>query len=212
MERILQISRENSKTFYDNRTGARIGIWPRIFLTFVVSLVLACVFRGEVDTFVNAVITIQSILIGFSFSVMFFLISGEVGYSNASGSIELELQFEKLNKLSEEIFYNISYFNVVAIACLILCLIVLVPSPYHPVVYLVTNFGIWSQDQVALWCGVSLVIISHFIRLLLFFCLIESGYTFARAVGRVNYLFEEKMDLSKKTKPTNKIGGDSRED
>lgn len=171
------------------------SIYARIAVTILVSTVLGITLDGSLSNFLSNVITIQSILIGFSFSVMFFLISNKGIEDDGSGSLEKDLKRKRLNKLSHEIFDNVAYFNLVAMACLSIAVLLSFPPLSTKAIKWTSN--IWLLANVGEWrlahCISSSVLILT--RSLFYFFLAESAYTFGRTVGRVNYYFDMKLDF-----------------
>lgn len=195
MFKLSTILSKNNDTFYDFRTNAPLRVAPRFISFFIISACCALLFGGNSDKFLNGVITVQAILIGFSFSVMFFLLSENMALVPPSGSsIEKGIKTSKLLKLSKEIFYNISYFNIVAIGCLTSALLLLLPNATIHLFAFLQVSGKWAcRAHDALYiAGVAVNILILFV---FYFLLIESAYTFVRTIGRVNYLFEQKILL-----------------
>lgn len=194
MFRLLAIIRENNSTFYDYRSNERVPIRSRIVLTMILATCLAILVRGDLSNFLDGVITVQAILIGFSFSVMFFLVSaGSISANVDDGSIEARLRREKLSQLSKEIFYNLSYFNLVAMACLVCALLLLMPEVSTFFVALLDSVKIGHQDEVKIAVEVTQAAGNLIVAWGFYFLVTESGFTFARTVGRVNYLFSQKI-------------------
>lgn len=199
MANLKNIIKKNNDTFYDYQTEKAQSIAPRLAITGVVSILLAVMFSAIDDSFVNAVLTVQSILVGFSFSVLFFLLSGAEIKSVTEGSIEQKQKVKKLKTLSEELFYNVSYYNLVAISSVLVALLYLLPdmdrSSKIPtmVLELVTSMA-GSQDVLS-WVSSIATWIEVAVRFILYFLVMEGMYTFWRTVRRVSFFFAEKLSL-----------------
>ncbi|MNS64714.1 hypothetical protein D3C72_978510 [compost metagenome] len=187
------ISRNNA-TFYDFGSNRRVRIYPRIIASAGVAGFISVSAQGPLKDLLAGVITVQAILIGFGFSVMFFLASG---YSDAKktkkDSIEDEIKEERLSKLSKEIFYNISYFNLIAMISLLMAIFLLLPSAKKAFTAIISLAGAANAPALTVAYDISNAIIYFAIVSFFYFATIESGYTFGRMVGRVGYLFEQKI-------------------
>ena len=123
----LDLVRRNWETFYRFDTGVRVNLVPRYILIATLSIVLAIFHRGLLVEFASLSVSVLSIFAGFSFAVIFFIVE-EKGRSGPSNSTEVEDDLEgeiideKLEKLKSELFFNLSYFNLVSIiaVCLLL--------------------------------------------------------------------------------------------
>jgi hypothetical protein len=199
MANLKNIISKNNKTFYDYQTEKVQSIAPRLAFTGAVSILLAVMFSAIDDSFVNAVLTVQSILVGFSFSVLFFLLSSAEIKSVTEGSIEQKQKVKKLRTLSEELFYNVSYYNLVAISSVLVALLYLLPdmdrSSKIPtmVLDLVTSMA-GSQDVLSWFSSIG-TWVEVAVRFILYFLVIEGMYTFWRTVRRVSFFFAEKLSL-----------------
>lgn len=153
----------------------------------------------------SATITVQAILIGFSFSVMFFLVQDASDKSSDKSnekfkqpdcnySLEKQLDNEQINLLSKELFWNISYFNVISFLSLVVALAMMLPNIFGNVFRLFSKMNFLNIDWQPFVLAVN---ISAFIAQWIFFLLItESAFTFVRTVGRVSFLFEQRMGES----------------
>lgn len=194
MFRFLAIVRDNNATFYDYSSCEPVGIRLRIAVTVIAALFLAAGVKGDLSSFLEGVITVQSILIGFSFSVMFFLVSnGEIVKEFEEESIENKIRRKKLNKLAEEIFYNISYFNLVAMGCLFSSLLLLIPDVCFIIPPSLRAWGAQRVEYIIFAIEYIQITLKFFVSCAFYFLLLESGFTFGRTVGRVNFLFSQKI-------------------
>lgn len=192
MFNVLSVIRNNNATFYDYKTGEKTSLWQRTTAMVIISTVLTLMINGDLKDFLAGVIPVQAILVGFSFSVMFFLMSAAGAVEPVQRvSLENELRTKRLVRLSAEIYHNISYFNLCAMVCLAASLILLAPDASEGIRHMLSAGGEakkWGNLLSNLW-GEGTVCM----RWILFFLLLESGYTFARTASRVNYLFEQKL-------------------
>lgn len=199
MANLGSIISKNNKTFYDYRTEKTQSVAPRLFLSIIISILLAVMFSAVDESFINAILTVQSILVGFSFSVLFFLLSGAEIKIITAASIEQQQKVKKLKILSEELFYNVSYYNLIAISSVLVALLYLLPdidknSKTSTMVIegIISTTGI---KDVLSWFSMIAAWIEIAIRFSLYFLIIESMYTFWRTVRRVSFFFAEKLSL-----------------
>ncbi|OCP17037.1 MULTISPECIES: hypothetical protein [unclassified Ensifer] len=196
MVSIRSIIAENNATFYNYRTDGRIRIWPRIAAFVAISPAIAFLLTDNLTDFVNSINTVASILLGFGFSVLFYIASGNEGTVSSDASLEKKNRMERIRDLSKELFHNVSYFVMTASAALAVAMVVIAPeaqNDWFAKRVLPCLLEITPKASDYIW-WLQLVIRSAF-----FFLILEGGYTFARIVGRVNFLFEEKLkDSSKK--------------
>lgn len=156
------------------------------------------------DSVVSSVITVQAILAGFGFSVLFFLVSSEQEDESSTKSIEDSIRKVRLNKLTTELFYNISYYNVVTISSVIVALFlsfnmpdfrvkILDPIAFYHVLWHgypnFTNIINYTFDKIVAFIHIFVVVIFYFL------C-IDSVYTFYRIIFRVNFYFLQKRKIS----------------
>lgn len=201
---MLDIVRNNNATFYNYRTGAPSPVWRRVALTMFGALLLTIPFHAGLSTFLGSVATAQSILVGFSFNVLFFLVSSSnIAAPFDGGSLEKKLKQDKLRILSNELFYNVSYFNFVAIGSVLVSLSLLLPAPslnwirvaisaYADAEYLASISGIWAKLREAI--AIALVFLFYFLML-------ESFLTFYRTAVRVSFFFGEKLKYDSTNSP-----------
>lgn len=190
MVSILSIIRENNATFYNYRTDGRIRIWPRIVIFAIASPVIGFLLTEHLTDFINSINTVASILLGFGFSVLFYIAGGNENLEPKEESLEKKNRNERIRKLSKELFHNVSYFVMTASAALAFAMIVIAPEAQND----------WFNKQalpyfvnIAPQAGDYIWWIHLGVRSIFFFFILEGGYTFGRIVGRVNFLFEEKL-------------------
>lgn len=204
---MLEIIRNNNFTFYNYRTRKKQNPVARIAVFCAASISMSLLFSKEIGGFLESIITVLSILVGFSFSVLFFLMSGNKAECPRNSPIEIKLKSEKISTLHQEIFYNVSYFNIASIVCIIISVILLLPSPsldWMPTIIKVAFservFKVFTEEYAHLLRN----LFNRLALIVFYFLLIESVYTFFRAVGRVSYYFESKLELDKRIADLNK--------
>lgn len=195
MSSLLDIAQRHWDTFYDYDTGVRKPVWKRTFCAIAVSLAVALLIEEIGSDAIAALLTVQSILIGFSFSVLFFLLSGSAPVVDKS-SIEQYLSAKKLTRLSNELFYNVSYFNIVATFSVVVALLLLLPGIDKSLVLAVASefeggLGI-VRDQRE-WVLACFSWISEVLNFVLIFLFLESTASFIRTISRVSFFFEKRL-------------------
>lgn len=115
MLNIRGIVRLNADTFYNYRTGKKARVTPRYIAIALIGLLCSVAFNRITSDLYASIISAQAILIGFTFNVLVYLASIEPLNVKNSDILEDVSKVKKLNKLAEEIFINLSYFNLVAI-------------------------------------------------------------------------------------------------
>lgn len=169
----------NAKTFYDARTGVRYSLIPRYAL--ILTLAIVAVWSNLVlsKETLSALITLLGLLLGFGYSVQFYIAGSLVPNQRLSDSIETVADKRVLTKLSDEIYSNVAYLNLVIFAALIPPLSLMIPVPKA-----VSEFSgdpAWilrKAGQTALW------ILS-----------LEAATTFYRVLIRSSRYFRERRAL-----------------
>ncbi|SIP96536.1 hypothetical protein SAMN05880582_101193 [Rhizobium sp. RU20A] len=190
MVSIRSIILNNNATFYNYRTGERIRVWPRIALLVVFSPILGFLLNDNLTDFINSINTVSSILLGFSFSVLFYIAEGRQDPIPEDYSLEKRNRIENIRELSKELFHNISYFVMVSSAALATSMVVIAPeaqNDWFNKIILPKLADITPEAAEFMWW------LQISIRSVFFFLVLEGGYSFGRIVGRVNFLFEEKL-------------------
>lgn len=196
MTTVREIIQRNNETFYDYQSKKVKPPYARFSKFFALSLVVSILFDDLGDGFLNSVLAVQSILIGFSFSVLFFLVSGSISINEAEHSREKKYRVERLNTLATELFYNVAYYNTVAIGSVVVALLFLLPS-FSVFSFLLENsllqslIGKFSTDTLGKMQDIG----SRLLTLIFAFLFSDSVFTFFRIVRRVNFFFSEKLSL-----------------
>lgn len=195
MSSLLNIASKHWGTFYDYDTGARQSIWKRTLCAASISLVVSLLVKEISSDAIAALLTVQSILIGFSFSVLFFLLSGSIPIADES-SIEQKLNAQKLTKLSNELFYNVSYFNVVATFSVVVALLLLLPGLDKSIIFAAASKiegGLEFVSNQKVWVLRCFSWISEVLNFALIFLFLESTASFIRTISRVSFFFEKRL-------------------
>jgi hypothetical protein len=188
---VADIIRRDAATYYEGDPSKRVSR-VKTLCTFGFAAVLVGFLAGTASSdFLAGALSAQAILVGFSFNVLFYLVANRLTAPASFNGLEHELRFERLSTLSDEVFDNVTYFNLVAIGSAIAALALLLAGSssfdnnLHKIAVFLTHHT--RIERVALsWTkwGVSALALSTLI-----FLLIESVYTFLRAVGRVRFYF-----------------------
>lgn len=195
MFNVRQIVRNNSSTFYDYDSRKPRSQRGRFIATIIIA-VLAAIFWPKVsDNLLAGYLAVQSILLGFTVNVMFFLLGNREKPTVPPTSLESELRADRLRTLYEELFYNVSYFNMLAVASIVVATLLLLPLPTVP-----AYMEAWPYvDRYVEWLRESAipVTVSAFVRAIAMFVFyavaIEVAYSIARIIGRTSFFFERKM-------------------
>jgi hypothetical protein len=191
------IVKKHIETFYDYRTSRRKSVLPRYLILVILSLAITSVFNELVADFYANIITVQSILVGFTFNVMFFLTSNNrTTIKSNQKAIEVQQKIDKLNLLSEEIFYNVCYFNLVAIISIIIAIILAGIPTYSPTLFVFLDKSIGVEFLERLPHGQYSTLAIKGLMGFLYFCVIESFITFLSTARRVTYLFHSQRQLT----------------
>lgn len=186
---MIKAFKKNAETFYDYSTGNKISVLPRYISIFFGSLFLAVIVNGNLKDFSDFAIAILAIFAGFSFAILFFIVSNK-SYSKNENSedesdidLEKDLKDEKIDDLEKELFHNLSYFNIV---CLLACGTLLLNS-----ISALEMIEAHSNKNVAsIYAEYGIA----FGRFCSFFLVIEALSTFYRIVRRMTSYFEEKLE------------------
>lgn len=141
--------------------------------------------------FINGLLAFYSILTGFSFSILFFIVSGKKYEAETDAILENENRLERLNLIREELFYNVSYFSLISILIAIFTLFFYVFSAFSIPSFLegLGTFGINLDLKF------TFTLARGFYCYVLLFLVVNSIYSLMRIVQRINYLFSEKLKL-----------------
>ncbi len=196
MFNVRDIIRNNNATFYDFNTRKGRSQTSRVIVTCAAA-VFAAIFCPKVsDNLLAGFLAVQSILLGFSVNVMFFLLGNrEDDAPEENQSLEAQLRSDRLRKLYRELFYNVSYFNLIAVVSIIVAATLLLPTPEVPRFSQNWSFVV-SYVQ---WLDTSIIptivtAVLRFVAMFVFYAMaIEVIFSIARVIGRTTFYFERKM-------------------
>lgn len=180
MSYLVEIFSRDASTYYDVRTGKKGSVWKRFSLMVLFGLVGSAFFKFG-DEALTALLTIYSIMIGFAFTAQFYLVDKNFKTIKNSDFIEDKILLEKINKLSQELYSNISYLSVICFVALIVTFAVSLRAPDF-IVDLLNAAGVLGVYQAL---GMFLTILA--------FC--EVIASFWRTSVRTQYLFEKVRGL-----------------
>jgi hypothetical protein len=195
MSELLKVIQKNRETFYNYATNERSQRWPSYTIKLLIALVASTVCSSLETGFLGAVLTVYSILIGFSFNVLVYLLSfAKDKIESSQPSIEAKLREEKIHKLTEELFFNVSYFNLVSLALVVVtltCFLTFVPFPVlMPSLHNVTPPNI-APGLHGLVPWLALIF-----RAFYFLLIVESLAALIRTIGRISFFFTLKSRIS----------------
>lgn len=199
MHSLRELHQLERETFRNARTGQLIPVWPRYLAAFLISIFCAS-FWTEVDSStLRSILTVLGVLVGFSFSIMFFLVSNPLKGGGISNRLEHEFRERRLEQLSKEIFINVSYFSFVTLCAIALGVLILLPI-WAPFVLALEHFSSVEEPtsmtlglQAFLTWAVWILKIST--AILFWFSVLVSALSFQRIVRRVSFFFSERIAL-----------------
>ncbi len=188
---LADLLREHRSTYYEYSSGELRPFWRPKLVQLLVAVTVAFFFHDISDSLLQALLAVYSILIGFSFSVLFHLISQPASTSTeTSHHHETELRKERLVKLHQEIFYNVSFF--------VICSLIIVASvvAYYVLSGISVRFyAIGAPSEYVCSAFFTLRAVSVFVfTAVLYFLLLETGFAFTRIVQRVIFYFNQKIE------------------
>lgn len=191
MSELLNVIRKHQGTFYNYATNAPTRRWPSTFAKVATAL-LASIFCSSLSTsFLGSVLTVYAILIGFSFNVLVYLLSfAKERIDVPGGSIEADLRGARIHKLTEELFFNVSYFNLVSIGLVVItliCFLTYLPIPAIDTALSKVKLPDFIRTYEAL--GPWATALFRFVYLLL---IVESLAALIRTIERISFFFSLK--------------------
>lgn len=208
MFKITEIIQKNRETYYDYSSGRPRSVAGRYVLILILALVFTASFEVSSDKFLSILATSLAILLGFLFSVLFFMVSVRLTLVVADNdSIERELRCEKLKKLGWEIFYNVSYLILVFVGALFFALLRVLITEASDLPKLVIQFfsNRFESDQlqaVLLWLIALAEYAKWLVEFLIVFLTSEALLGFVRLLQRISFYFSERIDLEGTTPPS----------
>lgn len=193
MLKLFEIYRKDSATRDRSRSST---VWSRVLICVVVT-VLSLFFNEISLDFLAAVLAVQSILAGFGFNVLVFLTTNKSIPIPPSAKIERKLKIARVNDLGKEIFYNISYFNTIALLSIATALVLATTKAFCGN----DIFGWWTKRYHLSNLGMILYDATLFAvprvgAAALYLFIILAVMTFMRLINRSTYYFEQKIALS----------------
>lgn len=188
---ISETFRRDASTYYEYESSNRVSRAKTITLFVIFGLFIGTTVSEASNDFLAGALSAEAILVGFSFNVLFYLVANRLTKPATYASIEHELRFKRLSKLSDEVFDNVTYFNLVAIGSAVVALALLLigsdgfNANLHKIAAFIESRTTITGDTLswAKWVARS------FGLAVLIALLAESIYTFLRAVGRVRFYF-----------------------
>lgn len=205
MHSLKEIYSLDRKTYRSQRGGHLLPVWKRYLSVATISVFLAFAWTGLDAQAIVAIITVLSVLVGFSFSVLFFLVSSDQGRAFKDGMLEKELQLARVEQLSQEIFINVTFFIILAIFIIMAGVI-----NFFPAGDFFLSLSGYSQSLDARSESVETfkltaektfeffgIFLSLVLRAAFWVGVLLSSLAFLRIVKRVSFLFSEILDLRK---------------
>lgn len=201
MFNLLDIIKNDWVTYYNYSTGVKTPPIKTTVTIITAAGIFALLEHTKYERFLSAILSVEAILVGFSFSVMFFLLSenGHVDYDDKI--LEHKARSEKLSKLSKEIFYNVSYFNLMSIFSVFTALLLLLPNyelkseSYLYMLLQVTGFDMPINMKLQEAIGTISSVVIWLLWTCLYVFLAQSLCTLVRTIARVHFYFSEKIAL-----------------
>jgi hypothetical protein len=202
---ILEIIEKNNATFYTFRdrqgTKGQSGLqvsWSRYLLVLSISFLIWLLGVFTSEKVLTSIISVQSILIGFGLTVMFYIVStttpkieGQQLNDVPDPNIENGLKLRLIADMQRELFENISYFMLIAVVSLVFALLILVERPMFDVADLNAKS---AQVFVIKIYAIIHSVLANVVSILFVFSVVESTLTFCRVALRLNILFAKKLD------------------
>lgn len=173
---LLSAWHDNRRTFGGGESPwGKTPVWRFYLGLMLSSLSLAVASKTLSADALNAILTAISIIAGFTFSTLIFLVDHKFDVRVEKDSLEQESLQKKLDRLADSSFSILYYFNVIAAFLVFGCILgLLMPSlSARSPVWLSQFF--WVTEVAG--------------RFVLFGLLLEAFITFARALRRLKYLF-----------------------
>ena len=208
MSNFWEILKNDDATYYewrDNEVCKKTTVWHYCIFRVLIFSILAILFVIFGDFLENdaleALTSMLSILIGFSVTVLFYIMStfeadqkevhSEKKALNQTGNYEKLARLEDRNKMRKEIFANVNYFVLIAVLCLLSSILAAIPSisnremaellgkSHFQAIFslsLVRDFGVRLNEFV------------------LVFLLVAAVHSFIRFTKRIAFLFRLHFD------------------
>jgi hypothetical protein len=202
MNNLRKIYQENRKTYRGYRSGELQPVAKRNLYLAVFAILCAMLFHAPEPSLIRVVITVLGILSGFSFSILFFIANNANPLVVTEGTtLEHRNKIRRSRTLTDEIFFNVSYFIMITVMTIILSVILMLP---------VENFlkaaqqvWIWVTDLIPDiqewqgWLQSSITFLRFLLQFAFWIFLIEAVLTFLRILKRIGFLFSERLEIQK---------------
>ena len=181
--------KDNKETLGDERHPSTSVAFKTYAIMLAIAFTLAFS-AGEPSTdTLSGVLTAFAIVAGFTFSALLFFVDHRFVVTVDKDSREQQALQTKIDSLSDQLFININYFNLVCVA-LVVCSVLALIRP--PLVFFLGR-DLSSNDQIAYSLG--LVFATAFYALVS-----EAVFTFLRLLSRLRYLFDKVRTAQKKVR------------
>ncbi len=178
----------NDATFYDYRTGGPLPRGKRVAFKLLLVVALVALFPKVDSDFIDNALTIYAILIGFSFNILFFLLSVTKKEKITTNFLEDQNKAKKIHKLGKELFHNVSYFNLVSISLILIAITYNLCKGYETEILSYVSKYVSDEYSKSLRC-----VASYTQNTIFYALLVESTYTFIRTLSRVSFYFDKKI-------------------
>lgn len=172
--------KDNKETLGDDKRPSGKEAWKAYIFMLAIGLLLAAAAGQPSNEALSGVLTAFAIVAGFTFSTLLFFVDHRFEVRNNKDSREQKALQAKIDKLADEIFININYFNVVCLTLIVLSVIALIRPPLDFFVgkRLAADAALNAFLDVALGTA--------------FYVLVSDAvFTFFRLLARLRYLFDK---------------------
>lgn len=166
---------------FADRAELRKHIWIRaIPVSFISSFLYLMTINDISKDLLNSLVTLFSILIGFSYSVMIFISTSPKGEpSDPSGRV-LKLRWDRINNVAINLYGNLHLFCMMSIIIVIFCLLGVAFADSG----LDLEIKLYQENKNLLYNIVNFLFIA---------VLVEVFMEFGRILRRTDYLFSERI-------------------
>ncbi len=178
---LISLFNRNRDTFYNYLTNEKEPPNKIYLFTILTSIISTFTINELSIESLSIVVSVFSILIGFGFTSQFFLVDKKFIIDGSNKFIEKKQLEEKIKKLSGELFINVSYFNVVSLTLVIICIFHTINIDNEILTHILSILHIKSLIEFSPFIG----------RFSISILMIESLYTFYRILQRTHYLFSK---------------------
>ena len=166
--------------FADGKDLMRSLLIRKIPINLAIALIYIGVVKFISKDVLNAIITLFSILIGFSYSVMIFLSANPRGAAMDSSDREGKLRLERFSSISVSLHTNLHFFCILSITLVLISLIGIATQSSSINMNNITYFVKYGS-------------LASIVNLFYILLLTETCGEFFRILKRTNYLFSERI-------------------